>query len=99
MFPQAADDDAINQLRLGLSGGCNDVGGVRLFHRCRRHDAADEKSGSRTGDKGSYDQPRALNRFVDVENFRNERATMLTTSIHLSRGPPFGMPARNACGC
>lgn len=34
----------------------------------------------------NHDQPRALNRFVDIENFRNEGATMLAASIHLSRG-------------
>lgn len=37
----------------------------------------------------NHDQPRALNRFVDVENFRNEGATMLAASIHLSRGTPY----------
>lgn len=37
----------------------------------------------------NHDQPRALNRFVDVANFRNEGATMLAASIHLSRGTPF----------
>ena len=34
-------------------------------------------------------QPRGLNRFVDIENFRNEGATMLAASIHLSRGTPY----------
>ncbi len=33
----------------------------------------------------NHDQPRALNRFVDIKNFRNEGATMLAASIHLSR--------------
>lgn len=37
----------------------------------------------------NHDQPRALNRFVDVQNFRSEGATMLAASIHLSRGTPY----------
>lgn len=37
----------------------------------------------------NHDQPRALNRFVDIENFRNEGATMLAASIHLARGTPY----------
>lgn len=37
----------------------------------------------------NHDQPRSLNRFVDVENFREEGATMLAASIHLSRGTPY----------
>ena len=37
----------------------------------------------------NHDQPRALNRFVDVKNFRNEGATILAASIHLSRGTPY----------
>lgn len=37
----------------------------------------------------NHDQPRALNRFVDIKNFRNEGATMLVASIHLSRGTPY----------
>ncbi|CQR24105.1 trehalose-6-phosphate hydrolase [Streptococcus varani] len=37
----------------------------------------------------NHDQPRALNRFVDVKNFRTEGATMLAASIHLSRGTPY----------
>lgn len=37
----------------------------------------------------NHDQPRALNRFVDVKRFRNEGATMLAASIHLSRGTPY----------
>lgn len=37
----------------------------------------------------NHDQPRALNRFVDVKHFRNEGATMLASSIHLSRGTPY----------
>ncbi|MBF0818701.1 alpha,alpha-phosphotrehalase [Streptococcus acidominimus] len=37
----------------------------------------------------NHDQPRALNRFVDVKHFRSEGATMLAASIHLSRGTPY----------
>lgn len=37
----------------------------------------------------NHDQPRALNRFVDIKNFRNEGATMLAASIHLSRGTHY----------
>ncbi|MGT2757339.1 alpha,alpha-phosphotrehalase [Streptococcus ovuberis] len=37
----------------------------------------------------NHDQPRALNRFVDVEHFHEEGATMLAASIHLSRGTPY----------
>lgn len=37
----------------------------------------------------NHDQPRALNRFIDVENFREEGAAMLAASIHLSRGTPY----------
>ncbi|MGT2637713.1 alpha,alpha-phosphotrehalase [Streptococcus ratti] len=37
----------------------------------------------------NHDQPRALNRFIDIEHFRNEGATMLAASIHLSRGTPY----------
>ena len=37
----------------------------------------------------NHDQPRALNRFVDIKNLRNEWATMLAASIHLSRGTPY----------
>ena len=37
----------------------------------------------------NHDQPRALNRFVDIKNFRNEGATMLAASIHLSRATPY----------
>ena len=34
----------------------------------------------------NHDQPCALNRFVDIQNFRNQGATMLAASIHPSRG-------------
>ncbi|HGR5965364.1 TPA: alpha,alpha-phosphotrehalase [Streptococcus pneumoniae] len=37
----------------------------------------------------NHDQPRALNHFVDIQNFRKEGATMLAASIHLSRGTPY----------
>ncbi|HGP8397644.1 TPA: alpha,alpha-phosphotrehalase [Streptococcus pneumoniae] len=37
----------------------------------------------------NHDQPRALNRFVDIQNFRKEGSTMLAASIHLSRGTPY----------
>ena len=37
----------------------------------------------------NHDQPRALNRFVDIQHFRNEGATMLAASIQLSRGTPY----------
>ncbi|HEU1215429.1 TPA: alpha,alpha-phosphotrehalase [Streptococcus pneumoniae] len=37
----------------------------------------------------NHDQPRALNRFVDIQNFRKEGATMLAASINLSRGTPY----------
>ncbi|OFI46215.1 alpha,alpha-phosphotrehalase [Floricoccus penangensis] len=37
----------------------------------------------------NHDQPRALNRFVDVKNFRVKGATMLAAAIHLSRGTPY----------
>ncbi|CGG62718.1 alpha,alpha-phosphotrehalase [Streptococcus pneumoniae] len=37
----------------------------------------------------NHDQPRALNRFVDIQTFRKEGATMLAASIHLSRGTPY----------
>ncbi len=37
----------------------------------------------------NHDQPRALNRFVDIQHFHNEGATMLAASIHLSRGTPY----------
>lgn len=37
----------------------------------------------------NHDQPRALNRFVEIENFRETGAKMLGAAIHLSRGTPF----------
>ncbi len=37
----------------------------------------------------NHDQPRALDRFGDVEKYRTESATMLATAIHAMRGTPF----------
>lgn len=37
----------------------------------------------------NHDQPRAINRFGDAGKYRVESATMLASSIHLSRGTPF----------
>jgi len=37
----------------------------------------------------NHDQPRALNRFIDVENYRVEGAKMLAAAIHLNRGTPY----------
>ena len=37
----------------------------------------------------NHDQPRALNRFGDVERYRAESATMLATVIHLLRGTSY----------
>ena len=37
----------------------------------------------------NHDQPRALNRFVDVTNYRKQGAEMLATMIHLNRGTPY----------
>jgi alpha,alpha-phosphotrehalase len=37
----------------------------------------------------NHDQPRALDRFGDVDNYRYESATMLASVIHLLRGTPF----------
>ena len=37
----------------------------------------------------NHDQPCALNRFVDIQNFRKEGATMLAASIHPLRGIPY----------
>lgn len=37
----------------------------------------------------NHDQPRALNRFVDVENYRIRGAQMLAATMHLNRGTPF----------
>ena len=46
--------------------------------------------GHHFGDTGKYyDQPRALNRFLDIKNFRDEGATVLAASIHLSSRTPY----------
>lgn len=45
----------------------------------------------------NHDQPRALNRFVDVEHFRNEGAAMLAASIHLSRGTTYIYMGEEIC--
>ena len=37
----------------------------------------------------NHDQPRALNRFIDVAHYRKEGAQMLASVIHLNRGTPF----------
>ena len=37
----------------------------------------------------NHDQPRALDRFANVEEYRYESATMLAAAIHLLRGTPF----------
>lgn len=37
----------------------------------------------------NHDQPRAINRFGNVEQYREESATMLAAAIHLSRGTPY----------
>ena len=37
----------------------------------------------------NHDQPRALNRFIDVEHYRVEGAQMLAAAIHLNRGTPY----------
>ncbi|MBO0462471.1 alpha,alpha-phosphotrehalase [Enterococcus sp. DIV1298c] len=37
----------------------------------------------------NHDQPRALNRFIDVEHYRKQGAEMLATMIHLNRGTPY----------
>lgn len=37
----------------------------------------------------NHDQPRALNRFGDVDQYREKSAEMLATVIHLMRGTPF----------
>ncbi|MDT2673072.1 alpha,alpha-phosphotrehalase [Enterococcus dongliensis] len=37
----------------------------------------------------NHDQPRALNRFIDVDNYRVAGAKMLASAIHLNRGTPY----------
>lgn len=58
-----------------------------LFHSWG--EAMSENNGWNALFWNNHDQPRALNRFVDVQNYRVKGATMLATSIHLSRGTPY----------
>ncbi|MGT2930328.1 alpha,alpha-phosphotrehalase [Streptococcus dentasini] len=58
-----------------------------LFHTW--NEAMSKANGWRALFLNNHDQPRALNRFVDVKHFRNEGATMLAASVHLSRGTPY----------
>lgn len=37
----------------------------------------------------NHDQPRALNRFIEVEQYRVAGAKMLASAIHLNRGTPY----------
>lgn len=37
----------------------------------------------------NHDQPRALNRFVAIDQYRKQGAEMLATMIHLNRGTPY----------
>lgn len=37
----------------------------------------------------NHDQPRALNRFIDVAEYREKGAEMLAAAIHLNRGTPY----------
>lgn len=59
----------------------------RLFHTWG--EGMSEGNGWNALFYNNHDQPRALNRFVDIKNFRSEGATMLAASIHLSRGTPY----------
>ncbi|KXT88277.1 alpha,alpha-phosphotrehalase [Streptococcus oralis] len=59
----------------------------RLFHTWGKE--MSERGGWSALFWNNHDQPRALNRFVDIQNFRQEGATMLAASIHLSRGTPY----------
>ena len=59
----------------------------RLYHSWGKE--MSDKNGWSALFWNNHDQPRALNRFVDIQNFRNEGATMLAASIHLSRGTPY----------
>ncbi|MGO6593724.1 alpha,alpha-phosphotrehalase [Streptococcus pneumoniae] len=58
-----------------------------LYHSCGKE--MSDKDGWSALFWNNHDQPRALNRFVDIQNFRKEGATMLAASIHLSRGTPY----------
>lgn len=59
----------------------------RLYHSWGKE--MSDKNGWSALFWNNHDQPRALNRFVDIQHFRNEGATMLAASIHLSRGIPY----------
>ncbi len=59
----------------------------RLFHTWGRE--MNDQGGWSALFWNNHDQPRALNRFIDVKNFRQEGAMMLAASIHLSRGTPY----------
>ena len=59
----------------------------RLYHSWGKE--MSDKNGWSALFWNNHDQPRALNRFVDIQHFRNEGATMLAASIHLSRGTPY----------
>ena len=59
----------------------------RLYHTWGKE--MSERGGWSALFLNNHYQPRALNRFVDIKNFRNEGATMLAASIHLSRGTPY----------
>ncbi len=59
----------------------------RLFHTWGTQ--MSENNGWNAWFWNNHDQPRALNRFVDVENYRVEGAKLLATAIHLNRGTPY----------
>lgn len=59
----------------------------RLFHEWG--EGMSEGDGWNALFYNNHDQPRALNRYIDIEHFRNEGATMLAATIHLSRGTPY----------
>ncbi len=59
----------------------------RLFHTWGTQ--MSENQGWNAWFWNNHDQPRALNRFVDVENYRVEGAKMLAAAIHLNRGTPY----------
>ena len=59
----------------------------RLYHSWGKE--MSDKNGWSALFWNNHDQPRALNRFVDIQHFRKEGATMLAASIHLSRGTPY----------
>ena len=59
----------------------------RLYHSWGKE--MSDKNGWSALFWNNHDQPHALNRFVDIQHFRKEGATMLAASIHLSRGTPY----------